>query len=137
MLELDEERTAKYLWERNPDWWGKSRLNLRAAWTRDLRRGPLGFRTVELQDFFVAMLIVGISCVNAAVPIAAWVRARDGRFLLLAGANSVLAVVGAIWAWGVLPVSPPAFAAPQFPILVLVLLVALLLLTATLWPRRT
>ncbi|MFZ1022931.1 MAG: hypothetical protein WAN87_02200 [Thermoplasmata archaeon] len=92
---------------------------------------------MELQDFFVSILIVGISCVNAAVPSAAWVRARDARFLLLAGANAVLAIVAAIWAWGVLPVNPPAFAAPQFPILVLVLLVALLLLAASLWPRRT
>jgi hypothetical protein len=85
----------------------------------------------------VSVLIVGVSCVNAGVPLAAWVRARDGRFLFLAGANAVLAIVGAVWAWGVLPVSPPAFAAPQFPILILVLLVALLLLAATLWPRRT
>lgn len=92
---------------------------------------------MELQDFFVSVLIVGISCVNAAVPLAAWSRARDGRFLLLAGANGFLALAGAIWAWGVLPVNPPAFAAPQFSILILVLIVTLLLLATTLWPRRT
>ena len=62
---------------------------------------------MELQDFFVSVLIVGISCVNAAVPLAAWSRARDGRFLLLAGANGFLALAGAIWAWGVLPVNLP------------------------------
>jgi hypothetical protein len=92
--------------------------------------------SVELQDFFLGVLIAGISCVNAGVPVAAWVRAHDGRFLLLAAANAVLAVIGAIWAWGVLPLSPPSFAAPQFPILLLVLLVVLLLLATTLWPRR-
>jgi hypothetical protein len=91
---------------------------------------------VELQDFFVAVLIVGVSCVNAGIPIAAWARAHDSRFLLVSAANALLALIGAIWAWGVLPVSPPAFAAPQFPILVLVLLVAFLLLATTLWPRR-
>ena len=90
-----------------------------------------------LPERFVAVLIVGVSAVNAGAPVAAWSRARDRRFLLLFGANLILAAVGAVWVWGQLPVSPPSFAAAELPVLGPVLLAALLLLAATLWPRRS
>ena len=90
-----------------------------------------------LVELFVAVLIAGVSCINAAPPAAAWSRARDGRFLWLAGANAGLALLGAVWAWGELPWSPPAWAATSLPILSLVFVVALLFLVTTLWPRRT
>ncbi|MGA8665104.1 MAG: hypothetical protein WB809_08625 [Thermoplasmata archaeon] len=89
-----------------------------------------------LTELFVAVLIVGISVVNAAVPIAAWGRARDGRFLLLAAANVGLAALGFVWAWGQLPVSPPSYTGVQLPVLFLTLLVTLLFLGTTVWPRR-
>lgn len=89
-----------------------------------------------LAELFVAALVTGLSLVNASVPAAAWSRARDGRFLLLAGANMLLAVLGAVWLWGQLPVSPPSFAASELPVLLLALGVALLLLASTLWRRR-
>jgi hypothetical protein len=92
---------------------------------------------VGLAELFVAVLIVGISCVNAAVPAAAWRRARDGRFWLLSAANLGIAALGAIWTWGQLPWSPPSWASAQLPVLGLVLLVTLLLLATTLWPRRS
>jgi len=85
----------------------------------------------------VAVVIVGISCVNAAPPAAAWWRSKDGRFLFLSAANAILAVVGAVWTWGQLPVNPPSWAAAELPVLLLVLLVALLFLATTLWPRRS
>ena len=84
----------------------------------------------------MAVVIVGISCVNAAPPAAAWWRSKDGRFLFLSAANAILAVVGAVWTWGQLPVNPPSWAAAELPVLLLVLLVALLFLATTLWPRR-
>ena len=90
-----------------------------------------------LIELFVAVLIVGISCVNAAPPAAAWVRAHDPRFLLLAVAQLVLALLGAVWAWGQTPWNPPDWSVAQLPVLGLVLLVALLLLATTLGPRRT
>jgi len=92
---------------------------------------------VGLTELFVAVLIVGISCVNAAPPAAAWRRQHDGRFLFLSAANVGLAVVGLVWTWGQLPWNPPAWASAQLPVLVLVLLVTLLFLATTLWPRRT
>jgi hypothetical protein len=87
-------------------------------------------------ELFVAVLIVGISCVNAAPPSLAWYRARDGRFLLLSGANLGLAGLGAIWVRGQLPGSPPSWTSVQLPALGLVLVVVALLLVTTLWPRR-
>jgi hypothetical protein len=92
---------------------------------------------VGLAELFVAVLIVGISCINAAPPAAAWTRSRDGRFLFLSAANLGLAAVGLVWAWGQLPWNPPGWASAQLPILGLTLLVTLLFLATTLWPRRS
>lgn len=89
-----------------------------------------------LLELFVAVLIAGVSCVNAAPPTAAWSRSRDRRFLLLAAANGGLAVLGASWAWGQLPWGPPAWTSVQLPVLLLALAVVLLFLSTTVWPRR-
>jgi len=91
---------------------------------------------VGLVELFVAVLVTGISCVNAGVPTGAFLRSRDGRFLVLAGANGVFALLGALWTWGELPLNPPSWAVPNLPVLALALLVALLLLATTLWPRH-
>ena len=93
-------------------------------------------RLVGLVELFVAVLVAGLSLVNAAIPAGAYLRARDGRFLALAGANAVLALLGILWTWGELPLGPPAWAVPNLPVLGLALLVALLLLATTLWPRH-
>lgn len=90
-----------------------------------------------LIELFVAVLVVGVSCINAALPAAAWRRSSDGRFLALAAANASLAALGAVWTWGELPVSPPGWAVANLPVLGLALLAALLFLVSTLWPRPT
>ena len=92
-----------------------------------------------LVELFVAALIAGVSCVNAALPSAAWSRSRDARFLLLAAANVGLAVLGGLWAWGRFPASDgaPSWSAAPLPTELLVLGIALLLLAATLAPRRS
>jgi len=82
---------------------------------------------------FLAVLVVGISLINAGVPFAAWARQRDGRFALIGAGHLGLAVLGAIWVWGELPVSAPSDAAVQWPALVLVLLAVALWFGATLW----
>lgn len=92
---------------------------------------------VGLVELFVAVLIVGISCVNAAPPAAAWARSHDARFVLLAAAQVALAGLGLVWAWGQFPWNPPAWTSVQLPVLGLVLLIALLFLATTLGPRRT
>ncbi len=89
-----------------------------------------------LAELFVAVLIVGVSCINMALPALAFSRSGDGRFLAVTGANGVLALLGALWAWGQLPVNPPGWTGASWPILGLALLAALLLLASTLWPRR-
>jgi hypothetical protein len=91
---------------------------------------------VGLTELFIAVLIAGISCINLALPALVWHRSGDGRFLALAGANGVLAVLGAVWTWGQLPVDPPGWTGASIASLGLVLIVALLLLVSTLWPRR-
>jgi hypothetical protein len=91
---------------------------------------------VVLAELFVAVLLAGVSCVNAAVPSAAWGRSRDGRFLLLASANAVLALLGALWAWGELSGSAPTWTVPHLEIELVVVVVSFLLLATTVWPRR-
>jgi hypothetical protein len=91
---------------------------------------------VGLAELFVAVLVVGVSCINLALPALAWRRSGDGRFLLLAGANGAFAVLGGVWTWGELPFDPPGWSTASLPELALALLVALLLLGSTLWPRR-
>lgn len=86
-----------------------------------------------LVELFVEVLVVGFSLVNAGVPVAAWARGRDARFLLVAAGHGGLAVLGAVWAWGTLPYATPGFPTAQLPILVLVLLVVLAWFAATLW----
>jgi hypothetical protein len=90
-----------------------------------------------LAELFVAALIAGLSVVNVVVAIGAWSRARDARLLLVAGANASLLIVGGLWAWGQLPGGPSDFAAPSWPVLILVLAATLFLLGTALLPRRT
>ena len=89
-----------------------------------------------LLELFVAVLIVGISAINAAVPLAAWRRAGDGRFLLLSGASLAFGLLGLIWTWGTLPLGPPEYAEAELPVLLVALLAVLLLLVSSLWPRK-
>lgn len=90
-----------------------------------------------LLELFVAVLIAGISVINTVVALGAWSRARDPRLLLVTGANIGLVLVGLFWAWGQFPGGPSEFAAPSWPILILVLVVSLFLLGTALLPRRT
>ncbi len=92
---------------------------------------------MALVEIFVAVVIAGVSCINATPPALAWSRSRDGRFLFLATANLGLAALGALWAWGQGPGHPPSWAIVQLPVLALVLFVVALFLVTTLWPRRT
>ena len=89
-----------------------------------------------LAELFAAVLLAGISAINAAIPIGAYARLRDGRFLLIGASSAGLALLGGLWTWGSLPYHPPAWADPSLPVELLVLVVALFLLAATLWPRH-
>ncbi len=90
-----------------------------------------------LAELFLAVVIVGISLVNAALPLAVWRRSHDGRFLFLAGGSLGLALLGAVWTWGELPFAAPPETTASIPVLGIVLGTAVLLLAATLFPRRS
>lgn len=89
-----------------------------------------------LAELFVAVLVLGISCVNAAMPAGAYARSKDARFLALSAGNLALAVLGVFWTWGQLPLSPPAWTSASLVSMVVVLVVTLLFLAATVWPRH-
>ncbi len=84
-----------------------------------------------LLELFLGVLIVGFSAINAGVPFAAWLRERDGRFAALGSGHLGLAVLGAIWVWGQLPVGPPSATSVSWPVLGLVLGVVVLWFLAT------
>jgi hypothetical protein len=90
-----------------------------------------------LLELFVAVLITGLSCVNAAIPLSAWRRTRDERFALLGLANAVFVLLGALWVWGQLPGTPPEGTASTDLSLLFVLAAVLLFLLATLVRRPT
>jgi len=92
---------------------------------------------VGLIELFTAALIAGISCINTALPAFAAVRSGERRFAALVAANAVLALLGGLWTWGQLPLSPPSWVVAPEPVLGLVLLVAALFLVSTLWPRSS
>ncbi|MCI4348827.1 MAG: hypothetical protein L3J93_01215 [Thermoplasmata archaeon] len=89
-----------------------------------------------LVELAIAILVLGISAIDAAVPLAVWSRTRDPRFLLVAGAGGCLALLGGIWAWGALPIGAPAYANAELPVLLITLAGAVFLLAASTWPRR-
>ena len=89
-----------------------------------------------LLELFLAVLVVGLSATNAAIPLVAWGRTRDPRFLLLVGANACLLGLGLLWTWGELPFSPPAFTAVSLPVLSLATIAVLFLLGTVLLRRR-
>jgi hypothetical protein len=91
---------------------------------------------VGLLELFVAVLISGISILNSAIPASVARRTGDARFVFLSAASGFLAVLGAVWVWGELPVSPPGFTSVADATLGLVLAAVILFLVATLWPRR-
>ena len=89
-----------------------------------------------LAELFVAVLLTGISCVNSAMPLGAYARSKDGRFLALSAGNLALALLGILWTWGQLPLSPPSWATASLVSMSIVLVVALIFLVATIWPRH-
>ena len=92
---------------------------------------------MALPALFETVLIVGNSGITTALATLSGYRLGDRRFLFVSAANGGMVALGAVWTWGELPVSPPAWSVAQLPVLLLVLLIALLFLVSTLWPRPT
>ncbi len=91
-----------------------------------------------LVELFVAVLIAGVSSLNAVLPALAGRRTGDPRFVLLTAANALFALLGVLWAWGELDVGAPSWTSVNLPILGVALLGVLLLLASTaVRPRST
>jgi hypothetical protein len=87
-------------------------------------------------ETFLAACVLGLSAVNAAIPLAAYVRTHERRFWFVLAGNLGLALLGALWVWGSAGGSAPASLAPTDPILAVALIAVLLFLAAAVFPRR-
>lgn len=96
--------------------------------------GPI-FGRMALVELALAAIIVVLSAVGSTVPVAAWSRTREPRFLSLAGANLALLVLGVVWADGFVSATAPAYTATTEPAEALVAAACLLLLLGALLPR--
>ena len=87
-------------------------------------------------ELALSVVIAAAAAVGSGVPFSAWMRTREPRLLLVGGADLALLLVGLVWLWGQLPVSPPSYTATTLPAAALVALAALLLLGTGLVRRR-
>jgi hypothetical protein len=91
---------------------------------------------MALAELALAALIVAFSAVGSSIPVAAWSRTREPRYLSIGGANLALLVLGLVWADGFVSASAPTFTATTEPAEALVVVAAALLLLGALLPRR-
>ena len=91
---------------------------------------------MALLELGLALVICVAAAVGSAVPIGAFDRTRDPRFLLVAGAQLSLLVLGLLWLWGQLPGRGSSVTDVSASALALAALVAVLLLATALVPRR-
>jgi hypothetical protein len=89
-----------------------------------------------LLELGLALVLCGAAGIGSAVPVAAWSRTRDPRFLLVAATKLTLLAVGLLWLWGQLPDRAASVTEVSAPALGLVALVAVLLLSTALVRRR-
>ena len=92
---------------------------------------------MDLVGLGLSIVISVAASVGSAVPVAAWQRTREPRFLLLATASLALLLVGILGAWARVVANPPTYAEISTTFLALLSLAALLLLATGLIPRRT
>ncbi|MCI4363025.1 MAG: hypothetical protein L3K13_01790 [Thermoplasmata archaeon] len=89
-----------------------------------------------LLELLLPSVMSGAAALGSGVPVAAWNRTRDARFLLIALANLGLLALGLVWLWAEAAPQPPAYAVVSLPELFLGSVASLALLGASLLPRR-
>ena len=89
-----------------------------------------------LIELGLSLLICGASAIGSSVPVAAWSRTRDPRFLMVASAQLAFLAVGLLWLWGQLPDRASSVTEVSAPALGLVALATLLLLATAIVRRR-
>jgi hypothetical protein len=89
-----------------------------------------------LPELLFAAVTAGAAALGSGVPVAAWGRTRDPRFLLIATASLALLALGIVWVWAEAAASPPSYAVASLPEVLLGTVTSLCLLGASLLPRR-
>jgi len=91
---------------------------------------------MALGELLLSLVVAVASAVGSMVPVAAWSRTKEPRFLLVAGASLCLLALGVIWAYGQAVAGAPSYAHASLATMGLVALAALLWLLSGLVPRR-
>jgi hypothetical protein len=91
---------------------------------------------MALGELFLALIIGLASGIGSMVPVAAYLRTREPRFLLVAGGALCLLALGTVWAYGQAVSNPPSYTQTSLAALALTTLAALLWLSSGLVPRR-
>lgn len=86
-------------------------------------------------DFGLALVTCLTAAAASSLPVAAWMRLRDRRFLAIAGANLCLFALGVLWIYGQLVANAPASTHVTTATAGLTALASLLLLVTGLVPR--
>ncbi|HTT35987.1 MAG TPA: hypothetical protein VMH78_09020 [Thermoplasmata archaeon] len=89
-----------------------------------------------LVELALALVTAGAAAAASGVPVAAWLRQREPRFLAVAGAALALFVLGLLWAWAELVPDAPGVSAASLPEAAVGALAAVLLLSTGAVPRR-
>jgi multisubunit Na+/H+ antiporter MnhB subunit len=87
-------------------------------------------------EFGLTAALVIMAALSSALPVAAWSRTREPRFLLVAGAGLLFMALGLAWAYGLAAAHPPAWSSTTEASVGIVDLAVGCLLVSTLLPRR-
>ena len=99
------------------------------------RRGPAD-SGMAVGELLLALVIAVASAVGSTVPVGAWFRTRDPRFLLVAGAELCFLALSMAWAYGQVESTAPSYTHVTVSTLGATALASVLLLLSGLLPRR-
>ena len=92
---------------------------------------------MALLELVLSAVIAVAAGIGSGLPVAAWQRTREPRFLLVAASSLALLIVGLLVGWAQAQPDPPAFAQAAPLVLGLIAAAAILLLATGLIPRRS
>jgi hypothetical protein len=91
---------------------------------------------MALGELLLSLVVVVGSGVGSMVPMAAWSRTKEPRFLLVAGGSLSLLALGVVWAYGQSVSNAPSYAHVTIATAALTALAAVLWLLSGVIPRR-
>jgi hypothetical protein len=87
-------------------------------------------------EFLLALVMALAGAVGSMVPLAAWGRTQEPRFLLVAGGELSLLALGFLWAYGQAVGNAPSYSHTSIAAVALGTLAAVLWLLSGMIPRR-